>query len=82
VRHPLLLGLLLAFWATPDLTVGHLVFAGASTAYIVVGARLEERDLRRHLGEQYREYAARTPALLPRPRVAGPEPAVHRESGS
>jgi len=82
VRHPLLLGLLVAFWATPDLSVGHLVFAGASTGYILVGARLEERDLHRHLGEQYREYAARTPALVPRPRVAGLAPAVHHDPGS
>jgi len=69
VRHPLLLGLLIAFWATPDMSVGHLLFAAASTAYVLVGIRLEERDLRRHLGEAYQEYAARTPALVPRPRL-------------
>jgi protein-S-isoprenylcysteine O-methyltransferase Ste14 len=68
VRHPLLLGLVIAVWVTPSMSVGHLVFASASSVYIAMGLRLEERDLRRHLGEPYREYAHRTPALLPRSR--------------
>jgi protein-S-isoprenylcysteine O-methyltransferase Ste14 len=66
VRHPMMLGLVIAFWATPRMTVGHLVFAMAGTAYIGVGVWFEERDLRRSLGETYVEYATRVPALIPR----------------
>ena len=66
VRHPMMAGLILAFWATPRMTVGHLLFATAGCLYIAVGLRFEERDLRRQLGETYREYAARVPALIPR----------------
>lgn len=66
VRHPLMSGLLLAFWITPTMTVGHLVFAGASSAYIFVGIHLEEHDLGRDLGQEYLDYARQTPAVMPR----------------
>ena len=73
VRHPLMTGTVLAFWATPQMGASHLLFALVSTAYIVVGMRFEERDLRRSFGESYDAYSARVPALLPwfpvRPRV-------------
>ncbi|MGN8027585.1 methyltransferase family protein [Microbacterium sp. 22242] len=65
VRHPLMLGLLLAFWITPVMTWGHVLFAAAFSAYIAVGIRFEERDLRAELGEPYRRYAQRTAALVP-----------------
>jgi protein-S-isoprenylcysteine O-methyltransferase Ste14 len=74
VRHPMMTGLILAFWATPRMTVGHLLFATAGCAYIAVGLSFEERDLRRQLGETYSEYAARVPAVVPRrPPSAGAE---------
>jgi len=67
IRHPLMLGFLIAFWATPAMTVGHLVFALACTGFILIATLgLEERDLERALGEQYREYRRQVPAFLPR----------------
>jgi protein-S-isoprenylcysteine O-methyltransferase Ste14 len=65
MRHPMMLGLLVAFWATPRMTGGHLLFASAASAYIAVGLRFEERDLRRQLGPVYADYAARVPAVVP-----------------
>ena len=68
IRHPLYLGWIIAFWSTPVITYGHLLFAITSTVYIFVAIPLEEGDLVRSLGEDYKRYRARTPMIIRLPR--------------
>ena len=65
VRHPMYAGFLMAFWATPHMTVGRLVFAVTCTLYIVIGSRLEEKDLLELFGDPYRRYQQRIGRLIP-----------------
>ena len=70
VRHPLMVGFLIAFWAAPVMTLGHLFFAVMITGYIIFGVWMEERDLVAHLGDDYTTYRRRVRAILPIPRRA------------
>ena len=68
IRHPLMAGFVIVFWAAPVMTAGHLLFAAAATGYILAGIWFEERDLVRSLGPAYASYLASVPALIPGPR--------------
>lgn len=82
VRHPLYLGWLLVFWSAPKMTVAHLLFALATTGYILIAIQFEERDLTRIYGDEYRQYRKRVPMILPWRSGKNRKPAVTVEENA
>ena len=75
VRHPIMTGFLVAFWVTPEMSVGHLLFAAGMTAVVLVGVTLEGRDMVAAFGDRYQQYRRDVPMFVPRPwRTASPTP--------
>jgi len=81
VRHPIMAGFLIAFWAAPDMSAGRMLFAALATGYVVVAVRFEERDLRVHHGEAYERYSARVPRFVPRLAQLRPRPGAGVDAG-
>jgi methanethiol S-methyltransferase len=82
VRHPIMLGFIVAFWATPSMSQGHLLFAVTTTLYILIALQLEERDLVKEHGASYESYRARVPMLVPGLKTKAPRPEPGRVAGN
>ena len=80
VRHPLYVGWMTAFWATPTMTAAHLLFALGTTVYILIAIQFEERNLVEYFGRQYEDYRRRVPRFVPKLTVAATDPQASRES--